>query len=226
MDLIPFSLLGFGFLLGIKHAFDVDHIAAVSTIISKNKSIRESSLLGMFWGFGHTITLLFVGLIVLLLKITIPEKIALSLEFIVGVMLILLGLNNLITISKNGIHLHKHKHGNQEHIHFHSHKLTKSHSHEHFQLTKSLFIGVIHGLAGSAAITLLILTTINSLFLGLFYILIFGIGSIIGMVIVSSMISLPFKLIPNNLQKTQKILRLSTDLFSLIIGLFIILIII
>lgn len=219
MDLIPFSLLGFGFLLGIRHAFDVDHVAAVSAMVSKYNSIKNSSLLGMFWGFGHTIALFFVGLIVLSLKITIPEKLALSFEFIVGVMLFILGVNILLTINKNKIHIHKHRHSGVEHIHFHSHKLIWHHQHGHLQLKKSLVIGLIHGLAGSAALTLLVLATINSILLGLIYILIFGIGSIIGMILISSIISLPFKLIPNNLQKTQKILRTVTGLLSTIIGL-------
>ena len=219
MNLMPFTLLGFGFLSGVKHAFDADHVAAVSTIISKHKSIKKSSLLGMFWGFGHTISLFCVGLIILLLKITIPEKIALSFEFIVGIMLVILGLNVLLTINKNKIHFHRHKHGKEEHIHFHSHKLTKHHDHKHKLFHQSLFIGLIHGLAGSAVLTLLVLTTIKSVWLGLIYILIFGIGSIIGMILTSSVISLPFTLIPNNLQRTQKFLRISAGLISMIIGL-------
>lgn len=218
--ILPFSLLGFGFLLGMRHAFDADHIAAVSTIISNHKSIRKSSLLGIFWGFGHTISLLAIGLLILLLKIKIPEKIALLLELIVGIMLLVLGINVLLTINKNKIHLHKHKHGIIEHIHFHSHKLTKYHHHEHIPFKQLLLIGLIHGIAGSAALTLLVLTTVNSILLGIIYILIFGVGSIIGMALISSIISLPFKLIPNNLQKTQRILRISTGLFSIVIGLF------
>ena len=219
MEILVLNLLGFGFLLGVKHAFEIDHVAAVSAITSNQKSIRKSSLLGMFWGFGHTIALFIVGLIVLLLKIKIPEKIALLLEFVVGIMLVILGFNVLITINKNKIHFHKHKHGNEEHIHFHSHKLTKNHLHMHIPFKQSFFIGLIHGLAGSAAITLLILTTINSVLVGLLYILIFGIGSIIGMILVSSIISLPFTLIPNNLQRTQNFLRISAGLISTIIGL-------
>lgn len=219
MGAMPFSLLAFGFLFGVKHAFDADHITAISTTLSNNKSIKKSSLLGMFWGLGHTISLLAVSLAILLLKISIPEKIALSLEFIVGFMLCILGINVLITINKNKMHLHKHKHGKQEHIHIHSHKLTKRHDHKHKLFHQSLFIGLIHGLAGSAVLTLLVLTAIKSVWLGLIYILIFGIGSIIGMILISSVISLPFTLIPNNLQRTQKFLRISAGLISMIIGL-------
>ena len=218
MIILPLSLLGFGFLLGIRHAFDADHIAAVSNILIKQHSIKKSSLLGMFWGFGHTISLLAVGLIVLLLKITIPERIALSLESIVGFLLVFLGTNALITINKNKMHIHRHNHSGNEHIHFHSHKNTKQHQHEHKTFCQSLFIGVIHGLAGSAALTLLVLTNINSVLAGLAYILLFGIGSIIGMVLISSIMSLPFILISNKLEKTQKILGISAGLISAFIG--------
>ncbi|MBI2658529.1 sulfite exporter TauE/SafE family protein [Candidatus Woesearchaeota archaeon] len=212
------GLLGLGFLLGIRHAFDADHVAAVSAVAA-DSSIKKSSLLGMFWGFGHAISLLIAGLAVLLLKITIPQKLALSFEFIVGIMLIALGINVLVTISKNRIHIHKHKHGNEAHIHFHSHKLIKRHQHTHLPIKKPLFIGMVHGLAGSAALTLVVLAAINSVFIGLIYILLFGAGSIIGMMLASSIISLPFKLVPNKLQKIHKLLQLSAGLVSIIIGL-------
>lgn len=219
MGFIPFTLLGLGFLLGLKHAFDADHVAAISTMVSKHKSIKKSSLLGMFWGFGHTVSLLVVGFVILVLKASIPQKVTLSLEFIVGIMLILLGLNVLITINKNKIHFHKHRHCDKEHIHFHSHKLAKNHEHAHKPLYQSLFIGLIHGLAGSAALILLVLTTVNSLLIGIAYTLIFGIGSIMGMILVSSIISLPIAIIPNEFEKTQKILRIGTALISTVIGL-------
>ena len=220
MSIILFTL--FGFLSGVRHAFDADHVAAVSTFAAKNNSIRESSLLGMFWGFGHTISLLLIGLIILLLKITIPKNVSLSLEFVVGVMLVVLGINTILAINKNKIHLHKHKHGQEEHIHFHSHKTTKKHYHEHLPFHQSLFVGLIHGLAGSAALSLLVLTTIKSIWIGMAYILVFGIGSIIGMMLISSIISLPFALIPKKLERTQRILRVSAGLISAITGLIII----
>lgn len=211
MNMTLFTSLGLGFLLGLKHAFEADHIAAISTV-SKNNSISSST--GMLWGFGHTISLLIVGLVVLIFKIRIPEHLALWFEFIVGVMLIILGLNVLITISKSKIHFHKHKHGNKGHAHFHSHLITKKHVHAN----QPFFVGLIHGLAGSAALTLLVLTTINSLFTGLIYILVFGIGSIVGMVLISYAISLPFALISNKFQKTHKIMRLSTSLICFGMG--------
>lgn len=210
------SLLGLGFLLGVKHAFDADHVAAVSAM-AINQSIKKSSLLGMFWGFGHAISLLIAGFAVLLLKITITQKLALSFELIVGIMLVILGVNVLVTLNKNRMHIHKH--GNEAHIHFHSHKLIKHHQHTHLPIKRSLFIGMVHGLAGSAALTLIVLAAVSSVFIGLIYILLFGIGSITGMMLISSIISLPFKLVPNKLQKVHKSLQLSAGLISIIIGL-------
>lgn len=214
MNVTLINLFALGLLLGLKHAFDADHIAAVSTIISKNKSTKLVSKIGFFWGFGHTAALLIIGFIILLFKISVPEKLALSFEFIVGIMLVVLGLNVLIKLNKNKIHFHKHKHGKEEHIHFHSHLTAKNHAHYH----QPLAIGLVHGLAGSAALTLLALTTINSVFVGLVYILIFGIGSMIGMILVSIIVSLPFKLITNRFERTHKILKLSTSIISIVIG--------
>ncbi|MBI2657399.1 urease accessory protein UreH [Candidatus Woesearchaeota archaeon] len=218
MNFIPISLLGLGFLSGLRHAFDIDHIAAVSAV-SNHSSIRKSSLPGLFWGFGHTISLFIAGLIVLLLKITIPEKLAVFFESVVAVMLIVLGINVLLAIRKEKIHFHIHRHGDIEHIHLHSHKSASHHLHRHTPFKKSLIIGLVHGLAGSAALTLLILASIPSTVLGLAYILLFGTGSMLGMILASAIISLPFRLIPNKLHNAQKLLRLSTGLISITVGL-------
>ena len=212
------NILGFGFLLGIKHALEADHITAVSTIAVNQNSMKKSCLLGAFWGFGHTISLFVAGLLILLLKITIPKKLVLSLEFIIGVMLILLGFKVFLTIKKEKIHFHKHRHGKKEHIHFHSHEPVKQHYHKHLPFKKSLFIGLIHGFAGSAALSLLVLTTIQSFWMGVIYIAIFGLGSIIGMMLVGAVISLPLKLIPSYLIKSHKFLKFSIGLISIMLG--------
>ena len=217
MNFVPVGLLGLGFLSGIRHAFGIDHIAAVSAI-SRHSSIKKSSMLGMFWGLGHTIALFFAGMIVLLLKITIPDKLALSLEWIVAAMLIILGINVLLAVREEKVHVHRHKHGNAEHLHFHSYKSAEHHKHGHVPFRKSLIIGLMHGLAGSAALTLLILASISSTMLGLTYILVFGAGSMLGMILVSAIISLPFRLIPNKLHNAQRLLRLSTGLISITVG--------
>lgn len=218
MSILPFGLIGLGFLSGVRHAFDADHVAAVSTIVFRQKSIVKSAVTGAFWGIGHAIALLAVGFFVILFKARIPESITLLLEAIVGVMLILLGSNVILTMKKSMIHFHKHRHGNFEHIHFHSHKLEKYHNHKH----SSMLVGFVHGLAGSAALALIALAAISSAWIGLLYILLFGMGSIAGMVLVTSAISLPFAMIPKKLQKIEASLKLSTAIASIIIGFFII----
>lgn len=210
-----FTLLLLGFFLGIKHAFDIDHIAAVSTIISKNNSVKQSMFTGALWGIGHTISLFIFGLLILLLKIKINKNIENLFELAVGIMLIVLGINLLIKIKKEKIHMHKHKHDGTEHIHFHSHKHIQSHQHTH----QPLIVGLIHGIAGSGAITLLILSTINSSIIGLTYILVFGIGSIIGMALVSGILSSPFTILSKKFENMQKILKLSAGTISIIVGL-------
>lgn len=219
MQTINISLLLFGIILGIKHAFDIDHIAAVSAIVAKHKSIRKSMLTGALWGIGHTISLLIFGLLILFFKIKIPENAQHFFDLIVGIMLIFLGINLLIKLKKEKIHMHRHRHDGAEHIHFHSHKHIQSHQHTH----QPLIVGLIHGIAGSGAITLLVLSTIDSLSLGLIYILIFGIGSIIGMVFVSGILllplSLPFALFFKSFKNIDKVIKFGAATISIIVGL-------
>lgn len=216
MGILPFTLLGFGFLSGIRHAFEADHVAAVSTMAGS--SAKKQSLIGAFWGMGHLAALFMAGLVVLLFRVSIPEKVALSLELAVGIMLVALGADALVKANKYKIHFHRHRHGSMEHIHLHSHISGKSHLHGHIQLKKSFAIGSIHGLAGSAALMLLVLTAAESVLSGLAYILLFGIGSISGMVLISNAISLPFKLFQKNIQTAHKALSLCTGFFSVAIG--------
>src|SRR3989338_11560551 len=207
------SLLVLGFVLGLEHALDADHVAAVTAIASETKSIKKSSLLGLFWGLGHTATLLIAGILVLLLKISIPEKLALSFEFLVGVVLVVLGIDVLRKTFMGKIHFHAHSHDGAEHIHIHSHKLSDSHDHAH----KSFSVGALHGLAGSAALMLLVLATADSLFSGLLYILVFGLGSIVAMLTISTIIGLPFRL-TSNFSKANGTIKLITGAASIVLG--------
>jgi ABC-type nickel/cobalt efflux system permease component RcnA len=181
-------ILGLGFLIGLEHAFEPDHVVAISSIISKGKNLKKTTIIGAIWGLGHTTTLFIAGIIILTLKITIPETIALSLEFLVGLIIIFLGFYVIKDVIENKKHIHKHTHDGTTHTHIHSHKVTDEHTHYH----RSFSVGLIHGLAGSAALMLLILSTFNSLILGIIYILLFGIGSMVGMAIVGGIISIPF----------------------------------
>lgn len=220
------SLLAFGFVLGLKHATEADHLAAVSTIVSERKSMLSSSLVGGLWGVGHTISLLIAGIAVLLLHLHIGERTALALEFCVALMLIVLGANALRKISRGGkLHLHTHLHGGHAHAHPHLHDdaapETEAHTHHGFKLgARPLLIGMIHGMAGSAALMLLVLTTISSPLVGLSYIAIFGAGSIGGMMLMSALVSLPMYLTAKRFLRANLAIRGLAGIFSLCFGLF------
>ncbi len=187
------ALMGLGFLLGLKHALDADHVVAVSTIVSQHRRLSRASLIGALWGLGHTTTLLGVGIAMLAFKLAIPERVALVFELFVGVVLIGLGLSVLWDLRRRRVHAHVHRHGELEHWHVHAHE--SSDSHEHFHRSRlalrPLVVGMAHGLAGSAAVMLSVLSTVDSLWAGVLYILVFGIGSIVGMLVVSTAIGLP-----------------------------------
>lgn len=186
-------MLGLGFLLGARHALDADHIAAVSTLLADRPDVRTSGWIGCAWGLGHTTVLLVVGLGILLLKVTIPEAVAQTLEFGVGLMLIMLGVSLAMALYREGWHLHAHEHDGTPHLHLHSHRLGPDHGHPHWlhRSMKPFAIGVVHGLAGSSALILLVLSTVRTLWEGMAYILAFGIGSIVGMALLGILISLP-----------------------------------
>jgi ABC-type nickel/cobalt efflux system permease component RcnA len=195
----PAGLLLLGLITGLRHSMEADHVAAVSTIVAAGKSkLSRAPLLGLLWGLGHTATLFVAGLIVLLLAISIPERISGTLEFGVGIMLVFLGATTLTgfnvgkflrgMIRRSNTHAHVHVHKDTGVVHSHDHGHHQDHRHGH----KFLIVGMIHGMAGSGALMLFVLSTINSVPLGLAYIAIFGAGSIASMAAMSALISLPF----------------------------------
>ena len=223
-DLSTFTVLAIGFALGLQHAVEADHLAAVSTIVSEKKSLLTASIIGGFWGLGHTISLFIVGAVVIFLKVQISESVEARLEAVVGGMLVLLGLNalrKLFTAEKIHVHVHAHEHGTREHLHIHSHGSEPETSHHRFS-PRSVLIGMVHGLAGSAALMLLILPTIPSPALAMLYILIFGIGSIGGMMVMSFLIGLPFHFTADKFALLNKGIRLCAGVFSLGLGAFIV----
>lgn len=222
-----FGILGLGFVLGIKHATEADHLAAVSTIVSERKSLWSSAFIGGLWGLGHTVSLFIAGVFVLLLNYQISEKTERFLEFGVGIMLLLLGLNVLRKILRGGkLHFHTHQHGAHPHVHPHLHTPASAdgpETHHGFKFSpRSMFIGMIHGLAGSAALMLLIIPTIESRVVGLLYIVIFGLGSIGGMMIMSFLVGLPFHLTSKNFNRMNSALQSIAGFASIAIGLYII----
>ena len=205
------AVLAFGLILGFKHATEADHVVAVSSIVSEHRKILKVALIGGLWGLGHTLTLVSVGMVVLMLGVAIPERISQYLEFGVGLMIIGLSGTALRRILRRptDLHVHTHTHGTNRHshVHFgHNHtehaELSENHSHRVNQIgLKPLLVGAMHGLAGSAALTLLVLTQVKSLVLGISYLLIFGFGSVLGMMVVSTLIGVPFALSSRRLTK-------------------------
>lgn len=204
-SLSAFALLGFGLVFGLKHATEADHIVAVSTIVSEQRSLLRSAKVGALWGVGHTVSLILVGIIVLALRVAVPESVAKWLEFCVALMIIVLGLSALLRAfgqRRRDMHLHQHKHDDVSHVHLHFHEhetehkgLVATHSHTVSRIgLKPFIVGAMHGLAGSAALTLLVLTQVDSTALGLMYLAVFGVGSIAGMLLMSGLIGLPFAL--------------------------------
>lgn len=193
------SLLFFGFVIGMRHALEADHLAAVASISTQEHSLKASIKHGVIWGIGHTITLFIFGSAVLLLNSNISHQTADTLEFIVGIMLILLGIDVVSRMVKQRIHYHIHRHNKDvAHFHAHSHKNEVNHSfehsHEHSKFPfRTLFIGLMHGLAGTAALILLTLNTIESISFSVLYIALFGFGSILGMLLLSVIIAVPLR---------------------------------
>ncbi len=225
-----FALLGLGLVFGLKHATEVDHVVAVSTIVSEHPSVIRSALVGGLWGVGHTASLVVVGVVVLVFRVAIPVPIAKWLEFGVALMIIGLGVLAMTRVlrRRSDVHLHKHSHDGQSHVHVHFHEATTRHvqdqssTHTHAVSSlgiKPVLVGTMHGLAGSGALTLLVLTQIKSAWLGLLYLAIFGVGSIVGMLLMSGLIGLPFALTSRNLSGLHHRLQTAGAGLSIAFGL-------
>jgi High-affinity nickel-transport protein len=196
------SALMIGFLLGIKHATDADHLAAVATLATRRYSLAQSMKHGVAWGIGHSVTLLLFGGVVLVLGTSMPRQVALALELVVGCMLILLGADVLRRLRRQRIHIHIHTHGPRlRHAHAHSHALDGVHSaspHDHGHSgglpLRALLVGITHGMAGSAALVILSVGAVQSWMTGLLFVALFGAGSIVGMASLSVAIAIPLRL--------------------------------
>ncbi|MEH2509726.1 cytochrome c biogenesis protein CcdA [Nitrobacteraceae bacterium AZCC 1564] len=193
-----FGILGLGFVLGMQHALEADHIAAVSSIAARRTNVGDIVRHGLTWGLGHTITLsLFAGAAIVLGH-AIPEHLAQPLEGAVGIMLVGLGAHVLWRLWRDRVHFHAHGHADGAmHLHAHSHAhdtvphASSLHSHTHGFRWRSLFVGLMHGMAGSAALLVLAVSQVEKPLQGVLYIVLFGIGSMIGMGALSAVIALP-----------------------------------
>jgi ABC-type nickel/cobalt efflux system permease component RcnA len=245
-----FSILAVGFFLGMRHATDPDHVIAVTTIVSNQRNGLRAALIGAFWGVGHTLTIFVVGAGIILFNLVIPARVGLSMELSVAVMLIILGLMNVAGFlrlmpagsnqNQDGeevIRSHPYSHGDDIHSHPHDHQ-PEAHPHPHdptplawmdrafgriglYQYLRPFVVGVVHGLAGSAAVALLVLTAIRNLHWAIGYLLIFGVGTIAGMMLITMSIASAFTMAGKGRQKVSHGLALASGLLSLGFGLFV-----
>ena len=252
------SIIALGFFLGMRHATDPDHVIAVTTIVSRQRSIRHAALIGILWGLGHTITIFLVGSAIILFGVVIPPKLGLTMELSVGLMLILLGVFNLSGFTRwitetftpsardaqanfhSHVHSHAHTHQQGDFVHAHPHHHEpEQHGHAEdatpvgrmdrifgqlglYQAVRPLAVGLVHGLAGSAAVALLVLTTIRDPRWAIAYLLVFGLGTIAGMMLITAAIALPFKYSQSRFARLNRGLALASGLLSIAFGIFIV----
>ena len=220
------SILLLGLLIGMKHAIEADHVAAVASLAGRNQSLRDALRMGLAWGLGHTVALFAVGAVVLSLDTVLPERIALILEFGVGIMLVWLGLDVIRRLIKARIHFHAHQHvDGTKHFHAHSHanegaqnRLRHEHEHRRAITLRALAVGLMHGMAGSAALILLTLGEIDSLWVALAYMALFGLGSMLGMAALSIIIAVPLQRMAKHLTWAHSSLNAMVGMVTIGIG--------
>jgi sulfite exporter TauE/SafE len=223
-----FTWMTLGFLIGLQHALEADHIAAVATIAADKSGLGRIARHGAIWGIGHALTLGAFGGTVYALKLSLDARLASGLELVVGIMLVVLGLKALDRLVRERVHFHVHCHaGGQTHFHAHSHAgdvadhRLSAHDHQHRkgQWARSLAVGMMHGLAGSAAIVVLTASSAASPTLGLAFVILFGIGSVAGMAAFSAVIAMPLTMTANTLTWANRSLQGLAGLIALGLGL-------
>lgn len=221
-----FGILGLGFLLGMQHALEADHVAAVSSIASRRSDIADIVKHGLTWGLGHTLTLFAFAGAAIVLGHAIPEQLSRPLETAVGIMLVGLGAHVLWRLWRDRVHFHRHHHHDgTAHFHAHSHAgetvphAMAAHAHAHGFRWRTLLVGLMHGMAGSAALLVLTVTQAPSAAAGLGYIVLFGVGSMIGMGLLSTVIAVPIALSARWLTLANSGLQAAVGLVTIAIGL-------
>ncbi|MBI3553130.1 MAG: high-affinity nickel-transport family protein [Elusimicrobia bacterium] len=234
------SILALGFWLGMRHATDPDHVVAISTIVARNKKWGASWLLGAVWGLGHTVTIFAVGTAIIMFKVNIPPRVGLAMEFGVGLVLIALGAFNMAggSLGTLGLQVHSHAHDHHDPGHGHLPSAGGGHSHSHahlrevklgwlrslvrdaglFQILRSGAVGLVHGLAGSAAVALLVLATIKEPPAAVMYLLVFGAGTLVGMLLMSALMEMSMLSLGRKWRKADKVMALGTGLLSAAFG--------
>jgi nickel/cobalt exporter len=220
--LVPFvTVVLLGLFLGMRHSTDPDHVVAVSTIVSRQGSIRSSATIGLLWGLGHTLTIFLVGSAIIIFGVVIPPRLGLSMEFCVALMLILLGVLNLTGVMR-----------------WITERLTRMKKEARspkpeafdrtlgrlglYQTIRPLVVGLIHGLAGSAAVALLVLSTIKSPLWSTAYLLVFGFGTMVGMMLMTAAISIPLVYTKKRFFKIDRHLAAISGFASMAFGIFLV----
>lgn len=193
------ALIGIGLVLGIRHASDSDHVVAVTAIAARHKRVGPAALIGAFWGLGHTTTICVVGAIIILLNLTLPPRVGLSLEFAVGIALTVVGMLNLT--GRGGF--------------------VSAAGDGSTQGLRAFVVGLVHGLAGSAAVALMVLATVHDPWAGCAYLLVFGLGTIIGMMLVTMAFASPVALLARRYEWSGIGLRVATGMLSVAFGMYV-----
>jgi high-affinity nickel-transport protein len=196
--LTALSIVALGFFLGMRHATDPDHVVAITTIVSRERSVTRAAWTGAVWGLGHTVTIVLVGGAIILFNVVVPARLSLVMELSVGLMLVVLGIMNVTGLGRDT-----------------KDWLTRTRS----RFTRPLAVGIVHGLAGSAAVALLVLTTIRTPAWSIAYLLVFGLGTVMGMVLVTTLMAVPFAYSSRRFTTANRRLQLATGLISIAFGL-------
>lgn len=240
------ALVVFGFFLGMRHAADPDHVIAVTTIVSRQRKVGHAAVVGMLWGIGHLITILAVGIAIIVFGVMIPAHVGVKMEMSVGVMLVVLGLLSIWGFIRSApaaaqsarAHSHPHSHGDYVHTHPHGHG-PEAHGHAEeetptgwldrtfgrltlYQALRPVIIGVVHGLAGSAPVALIVLAAIRNPFWAIAYLVLFGLGTITGMMLITAVIAVPLVYSPARLAWFNRSIGVASGLVSLIFGLYLV----
>jgi high-affinity nickel-transport protein len=242
------ALAGLGFVLGVRHAADADHVIAVSTIVARSGRVAYSSLIGVLWGLGHAITVTLVGVLIIGFNLVIPPAVGLAMELAVAVMLVLLGVLNLTGVLRAVTerltppapvhghaheHLHAHDAGEEPHghahAHLHGHGVDEDLRAPHggwlaqlgwYQVLRPVFVGLVHGLAGSAAVALLVLSTIHETSAAVLYLLIFSAGVATGMALLTTLLGLPMAYANVHYRQLNRWLTVGSGVLSIVFGLY------
>lgn len=204
METTALATLMVGFALGLRHSVDADHIAAVSTLVSESTDLGHGIRVGAWWGFGHLLTIFLFGSVLIALRVELSARVEWALELLVAGILILLGVRTIYRCFHGRYHFHTHRHGGREHAHLHFHSNSEAgHEHDPHALAaaprpsrrglRSLAVGMVHGLAGTAGLALLVLSSISSATLAVVFLLVFGGGAMLGMVVFSAILGVPFR---------------------------------